>query len=250
MGAREMRASQLFYRRSVSFTLIELLVVIAIIAILASMLLPALSQARAKARQASCASNLKQLAVGVQLYADDNVEFVPGVATYDNYQSTATHVRPYTGKDLSYGFWMDLILPLAGDREVFHCPSLAADETNYRQAGYGWNTGIGYWVNHPTRYGTSQLYNGVTLALVAKPASTFSMSDLAVKTVNPDRMCCPGVQGWLSINHCRNVPGTYVPWAVRHNLGDNFAFVDGHVLWYKYLSYHKINHEYDGTDRW
>ncbi|NLF16729.1 MAG: DUF1559 domain-containing protein [Lentisphaerae bacterium] len=250
MGAIEMRASQQICRRNASFTLIELLVVIAIIAILASMLLPALSQARAKARQASCASNLKQIGVAIQLYADDNAEFIPGMATYDNYLSSPARRRPYSNQDLAYGYWPDLLLSLAGDREVFHCPSLAADETNWRQAGYGWNTGIGYWVNHPTRYGTSQLYNGVTLALVVKPANTFSVSDLAVKTANPDRMCCPGVQGWLSINHCRNVPGTYVPWAVRHNLGDNFAFVDGHVLWYKYLSYHKINHEYDGTDRW
>ena len=60
------------------FTLIEILVVIAIIAILAALLLPALSASKAKAKTAGCLNNLKQLALGVQMYMADNEGKLPG----------------------------------------------------------------------------------------------------------------------------------------------------------------------------
>jgi len=66
------------YRLRRGFTLIELLVVIAIIAILAAILFPVFAQARAKARQAACMSNMKQVGIGIMTYATDYDETLPG----------------------------------------------------------------------------------------------------------------------------------------------------------------------------
>jgi prepilin-type N-terminal cleavage/methylation domain-containing protein/prepilin-type processing-associated H-X9-DG protein len=99
-------------RATRGFTLIELLVVIAIIAILAAILFPVFAQAREKARQTSCLSNLKQIGLGLMMYVQDYDEILPS----PDYQSDG----PSSAADPK---WMDRIQPYIKNEQLFNCPS-------------------------------------------------------------------------------------------------------------------------------
>ena len=145
-----------------NFTLVELLVVIAIIGILTSMLLPSLRNARRKAFNAVCLSNLRQNGIGLQLYSADNNDMFPPRGGFD-YPSLLKH----TTRDIR-GNIADYI-----DINVANCPGLnfpgqlPLTEANQNAVYYGYSLWAGYWPGVSSALETSWNRNGIEFKVLA-----------------------------------------------------------------------------------
>ncbi len=117
-------------RRDAGFTLIELLVVIAIIAILAAILFPVFAQAREKARQTTCLSNMKQWSLGTRMYLIDYDDTVVPCYLYTVHPSDGTLK---TGKPYLQ-WWPDLLNPYVKNDKVWQCPDWSMPYTYGRDA--------------------------------------------------------------------------------------------------------------------
>jgi prepilin-type N-terminal cleavage/methylation domain-containing protein/prepilin-type processing-associated H-X9-DG protein len=205
------------------FTLIELLVVIAIIAILAAILFPVFAQAREKAREAACLSNVKQLGLSLQMYAQDYDETLPNHAA-----DTANFLAPNAPAN-----WAKALSPYVKNTQIYSCPS-APLEPRLKTSPPPLNSYQGNAVLLSMQ--------GTALARIPNPAdivfcqeSYFNWNIIwnrpAQVKLNP-----PGFQYWHLVD-CRPQfagpptisPGCVEQYNSRHFEGGNLVFADGHA---------------------
>jgi prepilin-type N-terminal cleavage/methylation domain-containing protein/prepilin-type processing-associated H-X9-DG protein len=253
-----------------AFTLIELLVVIAIIAILAAILFPVFAQAREKARTISCASNLRQLGLAMNMYAQDYDESYP---YFSWYASTGVGGDGNADNNTGFSIWYAAIFPYVKSTAVYACPSDSQRWSEGFTAMWWWGIdpskrdptfnppGSGENLSPPNdvalSYGiTHRLHSRfrdtgeddagpVTLASVNKPAETAMLGDCVTSYMefyqpanydDPDSNRVHGRAAWprgtdaAAWEDLPQAPQDYARYA-RHSGGNNFAFADGHVKW-------------------
>jgi len=228
------------------FTLIELLVVIAIIAILAAILFPVFAKVREKARQTSCASNLKQLGLGIVQYNQDNDECFPLIG----YEAKGrTGGGPSLNNDRN-GLWYNAVDPYIKSRSVGHCPS-DASQFNTRQLdnvnGSKFNN-FSYLINDNlciskyTSGSDTVAYTPVNLAMMPAPSQTIAFAEGVRGFGEPELAQDIGcfVTGTMIPNNTGWIGTTCPSWVVPtgdqgslpfHTGGANIAYSDGHVKW-------------------
>ncbi len=197
------------------FTLVELLVVVAVIALLAALLFPAFAQARAKARQAVCLSNLRQIGLAAEQYASDYDDtFMPGILL----------PAPDANGDPQYAGWAGACNTYSRAPGIFRCSASAAPDTAPGLPSPPFLVSYFFNLNLVGAAATT----GFPRNRLATPAVTVLVAETSEGLPG---VYVPFDQPGEAVSPFANAFASTVPSASRHQGGRCFLLADGHVKW-------------------